>query len=108
MFSFTQFLFLVVGKGKFGLVFLARHKALQKYFAIKYISKQAINDSQHIEKFQQECNVLQTVRHPFIMEYFGGFEVESIGLCLFDEFTIFLIILDGKLYCISLWICLWR
>lgn len=56
-------------------MFLAQHKPTAKYVAIKYIAKQAIYDSQKIEKFQQEFNVLQTVKHPFLMECFGGFDV---------------------------------
>lgn len=66
------------GKGKFGLVFLAQHKPTSKFVAIKFISKQAIFDSQKLEKFQQEITVLQTVRHPFLMECFGGFDVSIL------------------------------
>lgn len=65
------------GKGKFGLVYLAQHKGSGKYVAIKYITKQAIFDSQRIDKFQQEFNVLQTIRHPFIMECYGGIDVSE-------------------------------
>jgi serine/threonine protein kinase len=66
-----------IGKGKFGLVFLAQHKPNGKFVAIKYITKQSIYDSQKLQKFQQEINVLQSLDHPFLMHYFGGFEAQA-------------------------------
>ncbi len=93
----------MLGKGKFGLVFLAQHKPSGKYVAIKFVSKQAIFDSQKVEKFQQEINVLQLVRHPFLMRCFGGFEVCRY-ICLKRPFILFLnsvaiIISDTNLHC---------
>lgn len=75
------------GKGKFGLVYLAQHKGSGKYVAIKYITKQAIFDSQRIDKFQQEFNVLQTIRHPFVMECYGGIDVSEYFDTVFNVLT---------------------
>jgi serine/threonine protein kinase len=47
-----------LGKGKFGLVFLAKHNPSNKHFAIKYIPKQIINECQCSSRLQQAIFLL--------------------------------------------------
>jgi len=66
-----------LGKGKFGLVYLAKHNGTHKCVAIKYITKNAIFQSKRLEKFQEEFEVLQEINHVFIANCFGGFETST-------------------------------
>ena len=43
----------VIGKGKFGLVYTAQHAASQKYVAIKFISKGIIFETKGVQRIQQ-------------------------------------------------------
>ncbi len=70
-----------IGKGKFGLVHLAKANLCQKYVAIKYISKQVIFDSEANDRIQNELDILMRISHPFIMQTFGVFDV---SLCVFS------------------------
>jgi len=85
----------VLGKGKFGLVYLAKHQQSTKDFrhvAIKYISKQTIFDFQNKTKMIQEIYALQTADHPFIIHCFGGFQTDTC-LALVMEYAY-----GGELY----------
>lgn len=69
-----------IGKGKFGFVFLAMHTTAKKYVAIKYVPKQTIFDFQCIHKIQLELDHLNKFDSPFIVHYFGAFEVRNLFL----------------------------
>jgi hypothetical protein len=43
----------VIGKGKFGLVYTAQHAASEKYVAIKFISKGIIFETKGVQRIQQ-------------------------------------------------------
>jgi serine/threonine protein kinase len=46
---------MVIGKGKFGLVYTAQHVATTKHVAIKFISKQIIFETKGVQRIQQVC-----------------------------------------------------
>ena len=80
--------FIPLGKGKFGLVFLAYHKLINstpthnnKFLAIKYIAKSIIFESKCIERIQQEIDIIHSLNHPFINYCFGCFDCPAyIGI----------------------------
>mmetsp|Transcript_20639 Transcript_20639/g.29553 ORF Transcript_20639/g.29553 Transcript_20639/m.29553 type:complete len:375 (-) Transcript_20639:452-1576(-) len=81
-----------IGKGKFGIVFTAKHSPGNKTYAIKFISKQIIFECQCLSRIQQEFDIMEMVDHPFIVHCFGAFEnSSSFGLVL--EFAF-----GGELY----------
>ena len=43
----------VIGKGKFGLVYTAQHMATSKHVAIKFISKDIIFETKGVQRIQQ-------------------------------------------------------
>ena len=55
-----------VGKGKFGLVYLCKHKNTSKHVAIKYIPMKIILECDASRRLQLEIDVLQRVDNPFI------------------------------------------
>ncbi|XP_076462189.1 serine/threonine-protein kinase Sgk2-like isoform X2 [Babylonia areolata] len=65
----------VIGKGSFGKVLMARHKAEKGVFAVKVLQKAAImkrNEAQHI---MSERNVLlKNVKHPFLVGLHYSFQ----------------------------------
>ncbi|KAK0069706.1 serine/threonine-protein kinase Sgk2-like isoform X3 [Biomphalaria pfeifferi] len=65
----------VIGKGSFGKVLLAKHKAEGKIYAVKVLQKQAImrrNEAKHI---MAERNVLlKNVKHPFLVGLHYSFQ----------------------------------
>jgi serine/threonine protein kinase len=46
----------VIGKGKFGLVYTAQHIAAKKHVAIKFISKEIIFETKGVQRIQQVYN----------------------------------------------------
>ena len=74
------------GKGKFGMVFLAKQAAMQSslHVAIKYIPKQTIYDSKGIAKTQQVhslCNHCSTLTNLGCLRAF----VSSVRVSTGDE-----------------------
>lgn len=82
-----------IGKGKFGIVFLSKHKATSKHVAIKFIPKQMIYDGQSLQRIQQECNALEKISHPFLIYCFGGYEHNNSTIALVFEYAV-----GGELY----------
>ena len=81
-----------IGKGKFGLVFLARHQNNNKHVAIKFISKQSIHESKAHTRIQQEVYAIEKIDHPFLAHCFGGFQTNECIAFVF-EFCV-----GGELY----------
>eukprot|EP01038_Epipyxis_sp_PR26KG_P010546 gene10546-14168_t len=73
-----------IGKGKFGLVFLSKHKPSSKIVAVKFIPKQVIFENESLSRIQQEMNILQKLDHPFVVRFFGGFETSNCVALVFD------------------------
>lgn len=58
----------VIGKGSFGKVFLARHTASEKLYAVKVLNKDLIIRQNEIKHIMSERNVLLgNVHHPFLV-----------------------------------------
>eukprot|EP00029_Vermamoeba_vermiformis_P002869 TRINITY_DN13238_c0_g1_i1.p1 TRINITY_DN13238_c0_g1~~TRINITY_DN13238_c0_g1_i1.p1 ORF type:complete len:446 (-),score=139.44 TRINITY_DN13238_c0_g1_i1:132-1469(-) len=73
--SIADFDFLtVIGQGSFGKVVQARHKSTGNIYAMKILDKKNIVDRGEIEHTKAEKNILQKVRHPFIMNLHYAFQ----------------------------------
>jgi len=57
----------VLGQGAFGKVFLARHMAQNKIYAMKVLKKESIIQMDQLEHTKTEKMILQHVNHPFIV-----------------------------------------
>ena len=65
----------VIGKGSFGKVLLARHRAEGKLYAIKVLQKQAIMKRNEAKHIMAERNVLlKNVKHPFLVGLHYSFQ----------------------------------
>ncbi|XP_074642748.1 serine/threonine-protein kinase Sgk1-like [Tubulanus polymorphus] len=72
----SDFQFLkVIGKGSFGKVLLARHKAEETLYAIKVLQKKAIMKRNEVRHIMSERNVLvMSVKHPFLVGLHFSFQ----------------------------------
>ncbi|CAI9618660.1 unnamed protein product [Staurois parvus] len=113
----SDFQFLkIIGKGSFGKVLLARHKADEKFYAVKVLQKKAILKKKEEKHIMSERNVLlKNVKHPFlvglhfsfqtasrlyfILDYINGGEVSRSSI----QHTFFLFQLAIALSFLSLW-----
>lgn len=57
----------VAGTGTFGRVCLCREKPSSKYYAMKILSINDVIRLKQVEHVKSEKNILQQVRHPFIV-----------------------------------------
>jgi serine/threonine protein kinase len=64
----------VIGQGSFGKVVTARHKASGNIYAMKILDKKNIVDRGEINHTMSERNILQRIRHPFIMTLHFAFQ----------------------------------
>uniref|UniRef100_A0A8C2VD12 Protein kinase domain-containing protein n=1 Tax=Chinchilla lanigera TaxID=34839 RepID=A0A8C2VD12_CHILA len=72
----SEFHFLkVIGKGSFGKVLLARHKAEEAFYAVKVLQKKAILKKKEEKHIMSERNVLlKNVKHPFLVWLHHSFQ----------------------------------
>jgi len=56
----------VLGEGGVGSVYLAQHRAMETYAALKFLSQKLRNDPDSIERFKREVDVLKRSAHPNI------------------------------------------
>jgi len=91
---------LALGKGKFGIVFLALHKPSNntanpqnnKFVAIKFIPKTIIHECKAQERVQGELDIIHAMSHPFVLHCFGTFDAPSaLGI-------VFEVAMGGELY----------
>jgi serine/threonine protein kinase len=75
----------VIGRGKTCTVVLATDMKGKKEFACKIISKQHFKSNSNVQRFMAELKIIQTVRHPNIVEFYEYFE-DSINFYLIEEF----------------------
>ncbi len=61
-----------IGRGNFGVVYLAQHKQTGRKYVIKSISLRDISTSER-EAALQEVQLLSTLQHPFIVQYKESF-----------------------------------
>ncbi|OWK01933.1 SGK1 [Cervus elaphus hippelaphus] len=65
----------VIGKGSFGKVLLARHKAEEVFYAVKVLQKKAILKKKEEKHIMSERNVLlKNVKHPFLVGLHFSFQ----------------------------------
>ncbi len=57
-----------IGKGSFGLVYLAEHRFLKKKYVLKLLSDEFSQDENFIAKFEKEIGVLAALDHPSILK----------------------------------------
>ena len=83
-----------LGKGKFGLVFLAEHVKTKKSVAIKFISLQTIFIGKHLDHIAHEMHVLESANmsHPFTTHYFGSYKTSGYIALIFEY------VMGGELY----------
>lgn len=84
-----------IGRGGFGLVYLATHNDLGTEVAIKILRKQYTTDEQLVERFKREARVSSQLRHPnvvqisdfgfdqnigfyYVMEYLNGISLSQV------------------------------
>ena len=60
----------IIGQGSFSTVFLVNHKSKDIKFACKAVSRQLLEKSCMIERFERELRLLQTFNHPNIVKLF--------------------------------------
>lgn len=57
----------IVGRGGMSVVFKARHRALDKEFAIKFMDSSRSKDQEYLKRFQLEAQSLSKMNHPNIV-----------------------------------------
>jgi len=57
----------VIGQGSFGKVVQVRHKKTGQIYAMKMLNKRSIVERGEVEHTKAEKEILQTVKHPFLM-----------------------------------------
>ena len=62
-----------LGKGKFGLVYLARHIETGFIAAIKMVEKQKIKEFNMLNQFTKEIKLHNSIDHPKIIKFYGFF-----------------------------------
>lgn len=75
----------MLGKGKFGEVFLAQHIETGFLVAIKKVSKIKIQEYNMVSRFIEEINLHSKLDHPNIVKFYGFFE-EKDNICLVLEY----------------------
>lgn len=60
-----------LGEGASSRVWLAKHNELQKYVAIKIITKQYLREPGKKDKFLLEIQIHKMIQHPYIAQFFG-------------------------------------
>ncbi|EGR29395.1 protein kinase domain protein [Ichthyophthirius multifiliis] len=66
-----------LGRGRFGSVYLSRHKPTNMLLAIKQISKKNIIQSGMEKQLQQEIKIQSFLTHPNILKMYGFFSDET-------------------------------
>ncbi|KAG7520889.1 hypothetical protein JOB18_037979 [Solea senegalensis] len=68
----------VIGKGTFGKVLLAKHKADNKFYAVKVLQKKVILKKKEQKNIMAERNVLlKSLKHPFLVRLHYSFQTSE-------------------------------
>lgn len=67
----------VIGRGSFGKVMQVRHKADGRIYAMKVMRKDAIIAKNQVTHTRDEKNILQSIRHPFIVNLNYAFQTKD-------------------------------
>ncbi|MFO0878700.1 MAG: protein kinase [Gemmataceae bacterium] len=66
-----------LGRGGMGVVYRARHLALNRLVALKFILAGASAQQRHLERFRREAEVVARLRHPNIVQIYDIGEVDG-------------------------------
>ncbi len=66
-----------LGQGAMGGVYLARHRVLDVYHAVKVIQPRLVNDPVLIERFLREARNTAKLKHPNIVQVMGADQVDG-------------------------------
>jgi serine/threonine protein kinase len=66
-----------LGSGAFGKVFLARHIATNKMYALKALKKKTLILKKQLKYAISEANVLKKANHPFIINLHYAFQTPN-------------------------------
>ncbi|OQS04741.1 kinase [Thraustotheca clavata] len=66
-----------LGRGRFGVVFLAREKSSRKILAIKVLAKEQLHIGGVIQQLKREVEIHSRIRHPHILPLYATFQDES-------------------------------
>ncbi|BFU24294.1 PH domain containing protein kinase, putative [Entamoeba histolytica HM-1:IMSS-B] len=64
----------LLGKGAFGKVLLVRYKRTGEKFALKMVEKKKVIEMEELEHTMTEKNILQKVKHPFLVNLYYSFQ----------------------------------
>src|SRR4029079_9558669 len=73
-----------IGEGGMGVVYRARDTQLQRSVAIKVLPDHFADDSDRLERFQREAQLLASLNHPNIAHIYG-FERTGTAGCIVME-----------------------
>ncbi|CAM0139991.1 unnamed protein product [Umbelopsis sp. WA50703] len=77
----------VIGRGAYGKVLLVRHKTSRQLYAMKVLKKASLYlKTKHVEHTKAERQILEDVKHPFIVQLFYAFQTDD-RLYLILEFA---------------------
>ncbi|KAL6065416.1 cytochrome c oxidase subunit 1 [Balamuthia mandrillaris] len=82
-----------LGTGTFGRVWLVKHKATGKFFALKVLKKVEVVRLKQVDHIKNEKKVLSQVNCPFIVNLYGTFQ-DDTNLYLLMEYVI-----GGEMFC---------
>ncbi len=74
-----------LGSGGMGMVFKARHKAMDRVVALKLLPKEAVDSAQKVERFHREIKVAARLSHRNIVAGFDGDEWEGIHFLVMEH-----------------------
>lgn len=57
-----------VGRGAMGTVYKAKHKAIDRFFAVKTLNAQFEEDERVVKRFQQEAQAMSLLTHPNLIQ----------------------------------------
>ena len=72
----------ILGYGTYGVVYLARHVMMDRYFAFKILQAEFSEDTESVNSFFQECKVAAKLEHPHVVQAFKAGRTPE-GLCYF-------------------------
>lgn len=67
----------LIGSGCYGLVMLVQKKSTQRYYAMKILTKSALQKANQLKQARTERKILEMVNHPFITTIYSAFQTPN-------------------------------